>query len=270
VAVELEARGHVRDVRLTARSPDKLLELAARGFAVARADYGDRASMDTAFAGAAALLLISGVTQSELRIKEHRNAIDAAKAAGVGRIVYTSFTNPTGASLFPFAAIHGDTEKYLQGCGVPYTILRNCQYAANLDGSLAESKLSGLLASPAADAKVAYVTHADAAAAAVGALLGEGHAGKTYEITGPEALDLHEIAAVLAEARGTPVHVVRSALADLKAYYQSRHLPPFHVEALVGASAAAVAGEYRRVSPDAERLAGRPTQSIREYARRFA
>ena len=127
-----------------------------------------------------------------------------------------------------------------------------------------------MLASPAADAKVAYVTHADAAAAAVGALLGKGHDGKTYEVTGPEAVTLHEIGAVLSAARGKKVNVTKTALADLKAYFQSQKLPPFLVEALVGASAATAAGEYQNVTGDAAKLAGRPTQSMREYVKKFA
>jgi NAD(P)H dehydrogenase (quinone) len=126
-----------------------------------------------------------------------------------------------------------------------------------------------LLASPSADARVAYLTHGDAAAAAVGALLGSGHVGKTYEITGPEALTLHEIGAALSAARGQRVNVAKSALADLRAYYQSLKLPQFLVEALVGASAATAAGEYEQVTRDAEALAGRPTQSMRDYVKKF-
>lgn len=270
VAAELEVRGRTSDVLLTARQPSKLAALASRGFRTARVDYDDRSSMDDAFAQADALLLISGVTENELRIKEHRRAIDAAKAAGIRRIVYTSYANPTPKSLFPFAAIHGDTEQYLASSNVPFTILRNHPYAANLDGSLEQSKGSGLLSSPAADAKVAYVTHADAAAAAVGALLGDGHENKTYSVTGPEALTLHEIAAVLSAARGKTVNVVKSALLEARAHFQSMGLPQFLVEALVGSNAATAAGEYAAVSADGARLAGRPTQSIRDYVKRFA
>jgi NAD(P)H dehydrogenase (quinone) len=274
-AVAAELRKHLRpsEVRLAARSPAKIADLAARdggGFSTERADYTDRASLDQAFAGAERVLLISGVSANEQRKQEHRTAIDAAKAAGVRRIVYTSYANPTPASLFPFAAIHGDTESYLKDSGLAYTILRNRPYAANLDGSLAQSKTNDLLSSPAAEAKVAYITHADAAAAAVGALLGEQHEGKTYEITGPEAVTLHDVGTVLAAIRGRKVTVAKSALADLHAYYQSLKLPPFLVEALVGASAATAAGEYANVTGDAALLAGRPTMSMREYVKRFA
>jgi NAD(P)H dehydrogenase (quinone) len=270
VAAEIQTRMKPGDVTLAARSPDKIADLAAHGFATVRADYTDRASLVKAFTGADLVLLISGVSAAEQRIQEHRTAIDAAQAARVRRIVYTSYANPTPASLFPFAAIHGDTETYLQASGVPYTILRNRPYAANLDGALMQSKTSDLLASPSADAKVAYITHADAAAAAVGALLGDGHEGKTYEITGPEAVTLHEIGAALSAARGKHVHVAKSALADLRAYYQSLKLPPFLVEALVGSSAATAAGEYQHVTGDARALAGRQTQPMREYVKRFA
>jgi NAD(P)H dehydrogenase (quinone) len=270
VAAELERRVDPSHIRLTARSPEKIVDLAARGFATARADYDDSASLMSAFAGADVVLLISGVTAPEARIKEHRRAIDAVKAADAGRIVYTSCTNPTPASLFPFAAIHGDTEAYLEESRVPFTVLRNNPYAANLDGPLTQSKVSGVLASPGADAKVAYVTHADAAAAAVGALLGNGHEGKTYEITGPEAVSFHDIAAVLSAIRGREINVVKTPLLESRAYFQTLKLPPFMVEALVGSNAATAAGEYERVSPDAPRLTGRPTQSVRDYVKQFA
>jgi NAD(P)H dehydrogenase (quinone) len=271
VADELKQRGIPRaDVRLAARSPGRLASLGAEGFATSRADYTDPASLRSAFAGAEVLLLISGVTANEQRIIEHRAAIDAAKDARVRRVVYTSSTNPTPKSLFPFAAVHGETEAYLKGSGLAYTILRNNQYAANLDEQLQQSKLSDLLASPAADAKVAYVTHADAAAAAVGALLGAGHDNKTYEITGPESVTLYDIAAALSAARGRRVDVLKSALADLHAYLQSLKLAPYLVEALVGSNAATAAGEYARVSGDAAMLAGRPTVSMLDYVVRFA
>jgi NAD(P)H dehydrogenase (quinone) len=270
VAAELARRGKASETRLTARSPAKIADLGEQGFATARADYDDAASMRAAFEGADVLLLISGTTANESRVQEHRRAIDAAKAAGVGRVVYTSYANPSPKSLFPFAAIHGDTEAYLAEAGVPYTILRNNPYAANLDRSLEQSRGNGVLSSPGADAKVAYVTHADAAAAAVGVLVGDGHEGKTYSVTGPEALTLHEIAALLSAARGKPVNVVKSALLEVRAHLQSMGLPQFLVEALVGSNAATAAGEYAGVSPDAARLAGRPTQSIRDYVKRFA
>jgi NAD(P)H dehydrogenase (quinone) len=270
VAAGLAQRVPPSSVRLGARTPGKIADLAALGFATVRADYNDRASLDRAFEGAERLLLISGIAPNEQRIREHRTAVDAAKAAQVQRIVYTSYANPTPASLFPFAAIHGDTESYIERSGIAYTILRNGPYAANLDGALAQSKMNDLLSSPAADAKVAYVTHADAAAAAIGALLDSGHEGRTYEVTGPEAVTLHDIGAVLSALRGKPVKVTKSALADLRAYLQSLQLPPFLVEALVGASAATAAGEYQTVSADAARLAGRPATSMREYVKRFA
>ncbi len=270
VAAEIQKRVKPSEVRLAARSPEKIADLAAQGFPTVRGDYADRASLDKAFAGAHVVLLISGVSANEQRIQEHRNAIDAARAARVKRVVYTSYGNPTPASLFPFAAIHGDTEAYLKASGLEYTILRNGPYAANLDGPLTQSKTNDLLASPAADAKVAYITHADAAAAAVGALLGAGHEGKTYEVTGPEAVTLHDIGAVLSTARGTKVNVAKSALADLRAYFQSLKMPLFLVEALVGSSAATAAGEYAKVTGDAAKLAGRPTQSMREYVKKFA
>lgn len=258
VAAELAARTNPAEVRLASRHPDKLADLAARGFPTVRADFDDPASLAAAFAGAKAVLIISGDAPNEVRIRQHRAAVDAAKAAGVGRVVYTSFTNPTPASRFTFAAIHADTEAYLKASGLTWTILRDNQYAENLGNALAQAKATGTLALPGASGKVAYISRADVAAAVAGALLGSGHDGKTYELTGPEALDLAGVAAAASKALGRPVAAVDGDPAAFAAVFTSFGLPPFLVEALVSIYAAAAAGEFAAVSQDAAKLAGRP------------
>lgn len=270
VAEALAERGATAEVTLTTRSPEKIADLAAQGFRTAKADYDDPAGMEAAFAGAEVLLLVSADGPNEPRKHQHRAAIDAAKRARVQRVVYTSFTNPVNDSLFPFAWIHADTEAYLKASGLPYTILRNNQYAENLGSALAAAKDSGTLALPGAHGKVAYITRRDIAAAIAGALTQGGHAGKTYELTGPEAVDLAAVAAALSETLGRPVTALD---ADPKAFGErlaSFGLPPFVVEALLGLYAAAAAGECAAVSDDAARLAGRPTESVLSYVRRFA
>lgn len=105
-------------------------------------------------------------------IRSDQPAIDAATAAGVGRVVYTSFTNPTRDSLFPYAAMYAETEARLEDPGLSCTILRNNQYAGNLDSALAAARATGTLALPGPEGKVAFITHTDVAAATAGALTG--------------------------------------------------------------------------------------------------
>ena len=269
VADELAKRTNPGRVRLASRDPAKIADLAARGFNTMRADFDDPASLDAAFAGAETVLVVSGDAPNEVRIRQHRAAIDAAKKAGVARVVYTSFTNPAAQSLFPFAWIHADTESYLKASGVPFTILRDNQYAENLINAIGGAR-SGTLALPGARGKVAYIARADAAAAIAGALTQDGHAGKTYELTGPEALDAFEIAAIVASALARPVQAVDADPAEFGKVFAAHGLPPFLIDALLGLYAAAVAGECAAVSADAATLAGRPIEPVSAFIRRAA
>src|SRR5437879_1856392 len=268
VAEELATRTNPGRVWLASRDPAKIADLAARGFNTMRADFDDPASLDAAFAGAETVLVVSGDAPNEVRIRQHRAAIDAAKKAGVARVVYTSFTNPAAQSLFPFAWIHADTETYLKASGVPFTILRDNQYAENLANAIGGAK-SGTLALPGAHGKVAYIARADAAAAIAGALTQDGHAGKTYELTGPEARDAFEIAAVVSSALRKPVQAVDADPAEFGKVFAAHGLPPFLIEAVLGSYAAAAAGEYAAVSTDAATLAGRPIEPVSAFIRRL-
>ena len=270
IAEETAKRVPVSTVTLATRDPAKIADLGARGFKTARADFDDAASLTAAFKGAKAVVIISGDTPNDVRIRQHRAAVDAAKAVGVGRIVYTSFVSPGEKSLFPFSAIHSDTEAYIKASGVPFTILRDNQYAENLTNVVAGAKQSGTLAQPGARGKVAYITRADTAAAIAGALTQDGHAGKIYDLTGPEALDAFEIAAVLGQSLGKAVTAVDADPADFAKVFAAHGLPPFLIEALLGLYAAAGAGECANVSGDAAKLAGRPIEPVSAFVRRIA
>jgi NAD(P)H dehydrogenase (quinone) len=270
IAQALAERVSPAQVALGTRDPSKVADLAAKGFKTAAADFDKPATLEAAFAGADVVLIVSGDAPVDARIRQHRTAIDAAKKAGVGRLVYTSFTNPTPQSLFSFARIHADTEAYLKRSGLAYTILRNNQYAENLGGPLAGAKATGMLSLPGAKGKVAHITRADIAAATAGALTQRGHDNKTYELTGPEALDLFDAATILAKAWGKPVTAADMDPAAFGKALASRGLPPFVVEALVGLRGAVAAGEYAAVSADASRLAGRAIEPLGAYLARAA
>ena len=257
------------NVRLTARSTEKLGDLNIHGFDVERADYDDPASMEKAFAGIDTLLLISSAGPNEARIANHRSAIDAAKKVGVKRIVYTSFTNPTPESKFIWAAPHVDSEAYLKASGLTYIILRDNQYALNLDSLLAQAKESGVFAIPGATGKVAYITHQDVASAIVAVLTGKGQDNTIYELTGPEAFNADDIAKVLSAELGKKISVIDATLDSFKEFFRSIGMPEFVVEGLSSIYVASGAGEYSEVSNDVNLLTGKPATSLRDYIRSY-
>lgn len=265
IAAELLDRVGPAGFAATARDPAKAEALAARGVKVLKADYDDPAGLVDAFRGSATLLLVSGEAPVEIRIRQHRAAIDAAKAAGVGRVVYTSFVGAGGSDSLDFATIHGDTEGYLKASGLDWTILRNNQYAENLAGAIGGARAQGVLAlpaGPAGAARVAYITRADIAAATAGALTGSGHAGRTYDLTGPLGLAYDEIAARLSARLGRPVTYLDADPAAYGKVLAGFGLPDFLIEALIRIHAAAAAGTMNPVSQDAAVLAGRPIEGI--------
>ena len=265
LADELVQRGKASGVRLATRTPEKLGHRIAQGFEVVRADYEDPASLKAAYTGADIVLVISGEGPNEVRIAQHRNAFEAAKASGVGRIVYTSTVNPTSASRFDWAKAHEASEAWLKASGVAYTILRDNSYYSNIAALLTQAKESGTLPFPGITAKVAYVDHKDVAGALAGALLDEGHANRIYEISGADAYSLTDLAALLSEVAGREVTAVEAPLSAFKENFRSMGWPEFVVEGVAGFFAAMGAGEYAAASTDVERLSGRPSTTEREY-----
>jgi len=270
VTQELSGKVSPKDVTLGSRHTDKLAGFAAKGLNTARFDFDDAAGMEKALNGHQTLLLISGDGPTEARIAQQLAAIAAAKAAGITRIVYTSFTNPTSKSYFTFAKAHEQTEAALKASGITYTSLRNNQYAENISGAVDYAKQAGTLALPGAKGKVAFITRADIAKAAAAALTEKVSGNKIYEITGPKAYDLQEIAALLAAKWNKPVTAAELPQDAFAGMLNGMGLPPFLVEALQGIRAAVGAGEFAAVSNDFEKLTGTKAESYESYLKRAA
>lgn len=164
------------------RNPAKAQALAAQGITVRQADYGDEAALTSALQGVEKLLLISSSEVGQ-RAPQHRNVINAAKAAGVKFIAYTSLlhadTSPLG-----LADEHIETEKMLADSGIVYTLLRNGWYSENYLASAPAALEHGVFIGAAGDGKIASATRADYAAAAARVISEAGHEGKVYELAG--------------------------------------------------------------------------------------
>lgn len=270
VTQELLGKVDPKLVTLGSRHTGKLAGFAAKGFKTASFDFDDATGMEKALKGHDTLLLISGDGPTEQRTTQQLAAIAAAKAAGVKRIVYTSFANPTAKSLFSFSKSHEATEAALKASGLASTSLRNNQYAENISGAVDYARQAGTLALPGAAGKVAFITRADIAKAAAAALIEKAPGNRIYEITGPKAYDLHEIAALLAAKWNKPVAAAELPQEAFAGMLSGMGLPPFLVEALQGIRAAVGAGEFEKVSTDFEKLTGAKAESFESYLKRAA
>jgi len=241
---------------VSVRDPAKAAALADRGVRVRRGDYDDAASLAHAFEGADQLLLVSAPATGETALRQHRTAIDAARRAGVRRVVYTSHMGANPASAFAPMVDHAATEALLADSGLAFTALRNGFYAASGRMLLGRAFETGEVAAPA-DGPVSWTAHDDLADAAAIVLTEEGRfEGPTPPLTGSAALDL---AGLAAEALGRPIR--RTVLTDA----QYREALPEHVaEMLLGLFAASRAGEFAAVDPTLGELLGRPPLTVRD------
>jgi len=264
VADALLERVDPAEVVLVTRHPRALRDLAERGVTVRYGDFDDRASLAEAFAGGDRALLISTLAIGR-RAAQHRAAIEAASAAGVRQLVYTSFPNPVpDHPVGPIATEHGDTEEVLRASGLEWTILRNATYAELQVTPGAMAVGGGKLYTNAGEGLLVPVSRQDCAAAAAEVLVSEGHAGMTYDITGPEALSQGQLAEVLAEVSGRRVQVVplsdRKLAWGLMRYGASKPV----ARAIVAFGKAVREGYYGRVDPTASQLIGREPQTLRD------
>ncbi len=187
------------------RTPQKAADLASMGVQVRRGDYDDPDSLVQAFAGADVVHLIPTFMPPEARAVQHGNAIDAALRARVGRVSFSSFGSGRTDSRFHIAPFMLYAESRTRLSGLDWTILRNGMYLDPIADWAPELVEMGKLPYPVRSGRVAYVSRDDLGRATAAALMDEGHGGKTYDLTGPEALSMDELAAVISAATGKDV-----------------------------------------------------------------
>ncbi|OAE41337.1 NAD(P)-dependent oxidoreductase [Enterobacter cloacae] len=244
------------------RNPAKADALSQRGMVVRQADYTDQAAFTTALNGVNKLLLISSSEVGQ-RAAQHQNVINAAKAAGVKLIAYTSLlhadTSPLGLHVE-----HVETEKALAESGVPYTLLRNGWYTENYLASVPPALEHGVFIGAAGEGKIASATRADYAAAAAKVISEEGHAGKVYELAGDSAWTLSELTAELSRLSGKPVAYQNLSEADFAAALKGAGLPAGLADMLADSDTGASKGGLFDDSRTLSKLIGRPTTPLAE------
>jgi len=247
------------------RNPAKAEALAQQGVIVRQAEYGDRAALTAALEGVDKLLLISSSEVGQ-RAVQHRNVIDAAKAAGIKFIAYTSLLHADRSPL-GLHVEHVDTEQYLATSGIPYALLRNGWYSENYLASAPAALEHGVFIGSAGEGKIASATRSDYAAAAAKVMSSEGHAGKVYELAGDEAWTLSELAAALSKQSGKPVVYQNLSEADFAAALIGAGLPEAFANLLADSDAGAAKGGLFDDSRTLSTLIGRPTTPIHDSIR---
>jgi NAD(P)H dehydrogenase (quinone) len=258
---ELLRQANPRDIVALARDPAALADYALKGIEVRAADYDDPASLAAALEGVDRVLLISGNAVGQ-RERQHGAVIDAAKAAGVSYLAYTSVLNAQ-ASKLALAGEHAATEKQLEASGLNFDVLRMPWYSENYTGALQPSIEHGAIYGATGDGKLSTASRKDLAAAAVGALL-RSPGGKTYELAGDHPWTMTEFAAEVSRQVGKPVQYVNQSESDYAKTLESVGLPPPVASMLASTSYLAGFGELYSESKDLSELADRPSTPIGE------
>lgn len=244
------------------RNPAKAQALTAQGIHVRQSDYSDEAALKLALQGVDKLLLISSSEVGQ-RAPQHQNVINAAKAAGVKFIAYTSLlhadTSPLG-----LADEHVETEKMLADSGIAYTLLRNGWYTENYLASAPAALEHGVFIGAAGDGKIASATRADYAAAAAHVISETGHEGKVYELAGDNGWTLTQLAAELTKQSGKPVTYQNLSEADFAAALKGVGLPAGLADMLADSDTGASKGGLFDDSKTLSKLIGRPTTTLAE------
>ncbi|ROP52656.1 SDR family oxidoreductase [Streptomyces sp. PanSC9] len=247
--------------RITAvvRDKEKAAGLAARGVRLAVADYNAPETFDGLFSAGDRVLLISGNEFDKGRVRQHEVVIDAARAAGVALLAYTSAPGSLRAAL---ADDHRATEEVLLASGLPYSLLRNGWYHENYTENLAPVLEHGAVVQAAGDGRISSASRADYAAAAVAVLTGEGHENTTYELGGDVAWGFAEYAAELSRQTGREIVYNPVSVEALTGILTGAGLPAPLAAILAGVDASIERGELAVSSGDLSRLTGRPTTPL--------
>jgi uncharacterized protein YbjT (DUF2867 family) len=260
VARGLAAAG--QPIRLLARDASRAPQLS--GAEVVTATYGDRAAVQTALVGVHSLFLVSA-TEDANRVALHTATVDAAVAAGVERIVYLSFYDAGPDSTFTFARDHWHTEQHIRGTGVEFVFLRDNLY---LDLVPYFISAEGVLAGPGGTGRFAGVARDDVADVAVTVLLDPAaHDGRTYDLTGPEAISLADVVAALAAVSGRPLRYNEETIEEAYASRAHYGAPRFEVDGWVSTYVAIAKNELAGVSDAVPQLTGHPATGLDDLLR---
>ena len=261
-AVATELQDLAPRLRLLVRNPSRAPRLEGQ---LAVADYSDAAASREALAGVNVLFMVSAGESPE-RVQQHEVFVDAAAAAGVKHIVYTSFLGAKPDATFTLARDHWYTEQHIRESGIAWTFLRDSFYLDFFPEVVDEN---GVIRGPAGNGRVGAVSREDVARSATAVLRNPApHAACAYDMTGPQALSLNDIARIIGEVWGKQVTYQDESLEEAYASRAHYGAPGWEVDAWVSTYTAIASGELDVISDSVQSLTGRPPLSLAELLHR--
>lgn len=251
-----------------ARDTAKASDLTARGVRAVHLDYTDPSSISAALDGVDSVLLISG-SEVGSRTAQHQNVIDAAKAAGVTKFVYTSVTKATTTDLV-LAPEHKATEEAIAAAGLPAVILRNNWYSENYGRNIPAAKETGYLDASVGAGRVASASRKDFAEAAAVVLTEDGHIGEVYELGGDEAWNYHELASTIGELIDAKVEYRALSTEDFAEELRGKGVDEGTIGFQTALDTGIKEGDLSYTDGTLSRLIGRPTTPLKEGLRPLA
>jgi NAD(P)H dehydrogenase (quinone) len=248
-----------------ARDKNKSKDFTDKDIEVRIGDFDDTVSLDKAMQGISKVLLISAMEMR--RFQQHKNVVDAARAAGVRHIIYTSVAirDVNTSVIKPFMESHFQTEDYIKESRLSYTILRNSIYADVIPVFAGENVLEKGIYLPAGDGKTSFITREELAEATAKVLTTDTHENKTYSLTNVETYTWPVIAQVLSEIAGKEIGYHSPGFEDYVNSLMEAGVPANYVQMVSGFALAISKDEFNLVSDDLEQLLGRKPASLSVY-----
>ena len=267
VAALLDQGARPDDLILSVRDPTKASSLGFGALDVRRADYDDTELLREAFRETDVLLLIPTSEPVKPRLRQHANALTAARSSGVERLVFSSFLACGSDSLFRRARFYHTAESSLRQIGLAWTILRSGLYLEFIAGHAAAQLKYGRLMLPVERGRVACIGRDDVARGLATACLEDGHEGRIYEVTGAEALSMADMATAIAAAARRPIEFAAITGEEYAARCRERGLAEAVIEVWLNTWEAVEAGELERATNHLELLTGRPPLPLADQLR---
>lgn len=250
------------EIVVSVRSPEKAIHLKNRGVEVRQGDFDQPEDLATTFTGIDRLLIISTDGDNEIRVRQHKNAVEAAKKAGVKFIAYTSVVNASNNGLF-LAEVHRTTEEVIKNTGIPYCFLRNNWYVENEIGSIQAVLAGAPWVTSAGTGKVGWALRQDYADAAAVVLTSKGHNNKVYELSG-KSMTQEEFVTILDGVLDRKVTMLQVDDATYGKIMKENGVPDPVLPILVGIQKGIREGSLDIDSNDFEALVGRGATPLKE------
>lgn len=255
------------ELAVSVRNPEKAADLAKLGVDVRKGDFDDVESLKTAFHDVERLLIISTDGDADSRIRQHLNAVKAAKEAGVKFIAYTSVADARKSELF-LAVVHKTTEEAIEASGIPYAFLRNNWYLGN-ERSTIQAVMNGApWITSAGDGKVGWATREEYAEAAANVMLDDSIRNEVFELSG-KPMTQAQLASMVGEQLGKQVEVKQVSDQEYVDIMKAAGVPDFMLPMVLSIQQGIRKGTLDILSNDFERVLKRPLKPLNEALKAF-